>query len=79
MQDAVVVEDLIELVSIANKNQKRRRKQLMIIVYVGSCKQVSDFEITFKFILNYVKKTYQRGNDISASLRELKKTDTNVW
>ena len=36
MQGAVAVEDLIELVNTANKNQKRRRRQSMIIVFYMS-------------------------------------------
>ena len=35
MQGAVAVEDLIELVNTDNKNQKRRRKQSMIIVFMS--------------------------------------------
>ena len=61
------------------KPEKKKKTIDDYCFYVGSCKQVSDFESTFEFILHYVKKTYQRGNDISESLRELKKTDTNLW
>ena len=40
---------------------------------VESSKEASYFETISDFILNYVKKIYQRGNDISESLRKLKK------
>ena len=32
--------------------------------YVGSSKQASDFETTYTFLVNYIKRTYTRGNDI---------------
>ena len=47
--------------------------------YVGSTKQASDFESTYEFLLNYIKKTYTRGNDISEALRKLEVPDTNSW
>ena len=61
------------------KSEKKKKTIEDYCFYVGSSKQASDFETTSEFILNYVKKTYHRGNDISESLRELKKTDTNLW
>ena len=65
-----------------HSQQKHIKKQKTIedyCFYVGSSTQASDFETTSAFILNYIKKTYHRGNDISESLRELMKKDTNVW
>ena len=61
------------------KSEKKKKTIEDYYFYVGSSKQASDFETTSEFILNYVKKTYHRGSDISESLRELKKTDTNLW
>ena len=60
------------------KSEKKKKTIEDYYFYVGSSKQASDFETTSECILNYVKKTYHRGNAISESLRELKKTDTNV-
>ena len=45
--------------------------------YVGLSKQASDFETTNDFLLNHIKKTYTRGNDISEALRTLKDPDMN--
>ena len=47
--------------------------------YVGSSKQASDFEVTFEFLVNYIKRTYIRGNDIAEALRTMKLPNTNLW
>ncbi len=47
--------------------------------YVGSSKQASDFETTYEFLLNYIKRTYTRGNDIAEALRKMESPDTNKW
>ena len=47
--------------------------------YVGSSKQASDYEITEEFVVNHIKKTFDRGNDIAETLRTLVKVDTNPW
>ena len=44
--------------------------------YVGSSKQASDFETTSEFLINHVKKTFDRGNDIAEALRTLLPQDT---
>ena len=47
--------------------------------YIGTSKQASDFEATSEFIINYIKRTFQHGNDISESLRTLTLQDTEKW
>jgi hypothetical protein len=47
--------------------------------YVGSSKQASDYEITNEFVVNHIKKTFDRGNDVAEALRTLVKADTDVW
>ena len=47
--------------------------------YIGTSKQASDFEVTSKFIINYIKRTFQHGNDIAESLRTLTLKDMNEW
>jgi hypothetical protein len=47
--------------------------------YVGSSKQASDYEITAEFVVNHIKKTFDRGNDIAEAIRTLVKTDTSLW
>jgi hypothetical protein len=46
---------------------------------VGSSKQASDFETTSKFLVNYVKKIFDRGNDVAEALRILEPTNTHLW
>jgi hypothetical protein len=47
--------------------------------YVGSSRQESDYEITAKFVVYHIKKTFDRGNDITEAIRTLVKTDTSLW
>ncbi len=47
--------------------------------YVGSSKQASDYEITNEFVVNHIKKTFDRGNDVSEALRTLVRPDTDAW
>jgi hypothetical protein len=47
--------------------------------YVGSSKHASDYEITAEFVVNHIKKTFDRGNDIAEAIRTLVKTDTSLW
>jgi hypothetical protein len=49
------------------------------VFYVGSSKQASDYEITAEFVVNHIKKTSDRGNDIAEAIRTLVKTDTLLW
>ena len=63
-----------------NKSQNKKKKTLEDYwFYVGSDKQASDFETTYEFMINFIKRTYMRGNDIAESLRILKNPDTNLW
>ena len=48
------------------------------IFHVGSHKQVADFETTNEYVINHIKKTYSYGNDISKSLRILKKINIDL-
>jgi hypothetical protein len=47
--------------------------------YLGSSKQASDYEITAEFVVNRIKKTFDRGNDIAEALRTLVKANTSLW
>ena len=38
-----------------------------------------DSETTYEFLLNHIKKTYTRGNDISEALIKLKEPSTVDW
>ena len=49
------------------------------LFYVGTSKQASDFEISSEFIINYIKQTFKRGNNIAESLQTLSLQDTDKW
>jgi hypothetical protein len=42
-------------------------------------KQASNYESSADFIINHIKKEYDRGRDIAESLRELQKPNTDTW
>jgi Reverse transcriptase (RNA-dependent DNA polymerase) len=41
------------------------------IYYLGSAKQAADYETTTEFLINYIKKNFNFGNDIGTALEEL--------
>ena len=41
---------------------------MITMFYVGTTKQASDYELSAEFIINYIKRIFTRGNDISESL-----------
>ena len=47
--------------------------------YLGSAKQASDYETTTEFLINYIKKLYDYGNDIGSALENLEPVDTAPW
>jgi hypothetical protein len=47
--------------------------------YVGSNKQASDYEITAEFVINHIKKTFERGNNVAEALRTLSQAQTSAW
>ena len=67
-----------------NKNfyiGQNHRKRIIedYIFYLGTSKQASDYEVSSEFILNYIKCTFKRGNDVAESVRMLTKLDTKSW
>jgi hypothetical protein len=47
--------------------------------YLGSAKQASDYETTTEYLINYIKKTYDYGNDIGTALKNFEAVDINPW
>jgi hypothetical protein len=45
------------------------------IYYLGSAKQVADYETTTDYLINHIKKTFNFGNDIGTALEELEEYD----
>ena len=64
---------------VANKEPKKKKTIEDYFFYVGSSKQASDFETTSEFLINHVKKTFDRGNDIVEALQMLVPQDTDQW
>ena len=64
---------------IIKQNNKKKKSLEGYWFYVGSDKQASDFETTYEYMVNYIKRTYTRGNDIAESLRKLEEPDTSLW
>ena len=62
-----------------NKNHVRKRRIEDYLFYVGTSKQALDFEISSKFIMNYIKHTFKRGNDIVESLQIHSLQQTKQW
>jgi len=52
----------------SNKPVSRKKTVKEYYFYVGSSKQASDYETTSEYIINYIKKTFDRGNDIAKAL-----------
>ena len=61
------------------KEDKKKKTIEDYYFYVGSSKQASDFETTSEFLVNHVKKTFDRGNDIAEALRRLIPVNTDAW
>ena len=47
--------------------------------YIGSVNRVTNYDTTSQFIMNHIKKTYVRGDDVSEALRRYVKVDTSKW
>jgi len=63
----------------SNKPVNRKKTIKEYCFYVGSSKQASDYETTSEYIIKYIKKTFDRGNNVTKAHRTLVKTDPNTW
>ena len=65
------------------KNTKKTIKQKKGIndyqFYIGTNKQASEYETASEFVINYIKRTFDRGNDIAETLRTLSIQETEKW
>ena len=46
---------------------------------IGTNKQASEYDTTAEFLLNFIKRTFEYGNDIAETLRTLKTQKTENW
>ena len=49
------------------------------IFYVGSAKQASDFVTVNNYIINHIRRTFDKGNDIATALEEEKEIDLSKY
>ena len=61
------------------KGNKSKRGINNYQFYIGTNKQAAEYEIAAVFIINFIKRTFDRGNDIAETLRTLKLQDTSTW
>ena len=47
--------------------------------YIGTNKQALEYETAAEFIINYIKRTFDRGNNIAETLRTLTIQETKDW
>ena len=63
------------------KNTRKAIKQKKTIndyqFFIGTNKQASEFENASEFMINYIKHTFDRGNDIAKTLRTLNLQETD--
>ena len=65
-----------------NNNHGRTKASTKItlqyfIFYVGNVKQASDYENTSLFVINHIKKDFDRGNDIAEAIQNLEYKNTD--
>ena len=65
------------------KNMRKTIKSKKSIIdyqfYIGRNKQASEYENASEFMINYIKRTFDRRNDIAETLRTLKTQNTDNW
>lgn len=49
------------------------------VFYVGSAKQAADYESAAEYVINHIKRTFERGHDIAEALRTGTLPDLNTW
>ena len=47
--------------------------------YVGTSRQAADYESTAEFLINYIKMSFNQGNDIAETLTTMIKINTDDW
>ncbi|KAL7564336.1 hypothetical protein ACA910_007188 [Epithemia clementina (nom. ined.)] len=47
--------------------------------YLGSAKTAADYEVTTRFLMNWIRKNYEYGEDIASSLEDGAMVDASKW
>ena len=58
------------------KSKKRINDKLF---QIGTNKQATEYETTAEFLINYIKRTFEHGNDIAETLQTLKNQNMECW
>ena len=59
--------------STANKAATKSLKDY--VYYIGSATQAADYETTTEYLINYIRKTFPFGDDVSTALETLQEFD----
>ena len=59
-----------------NKTKKETNNYLF---YISTNKQAAEYKIASEFIINFIKRIFDRGNDIAGTLQTLTIQDTSMW
>jgi hypothetical protein len=64
-----------------NKNKPDTKKVIQDFTYhkTGNAKQASEYEATTEFIIHHVKQSYDYGDDIATSMKDLTLLSTDSW
>ena len=62
-----------------NNSEKKKQFITDYTYHLGTAKQASDYDTATEFLINYIKKMYDYGNDIGTSLEELQPVETMTW
>ncbi|MGL6008684.1 MAG: hypothetical protein ACRC1D_04435, partial [Culicoidibacterales bacterium] len=65
--------------SSATSTNKTKQNISDFNYHLGSAKQASDYESATEFLINYIKKVYDYGNDIGSVLETLEPINTANW
>ena len=63
----------------SQKSQKSKKAIFDYQFYIGTNKKASEYENAVEFMINYIKRTFDCGNEIAETLRTLKTQNTDNW
>ena len=61
------------------KSIKRKKGINDYLFYIGTNKQAPEYETASEFVINYIKRTFDHGNDIAKTPRTMSVQQTDKW
>ncbi|KAL7572989.1 hypothetical protein ACA910_007487 [Epithemia clementina (nom. ined.)] len=62
------------------KKAETKKKGLSdYMYYLGSAKTAADYEVTTRFLMNWIRKNYEYGEDIASSLEDRAMVNPSKW